>query len=254
MDNYYTLIRISIKYNFNNITHFLIINNLINDKFIQITNNDFIILENNYIIDHYTNITRDKYIIFVLSQDKKDYIIMFYIIDIIDNNHNEIILHDVLLENELFLNKIIDILRLNNFKKIFCNDNHKYISSLYKDILCYKSSLFYKNNFRYINNLDNERAQYNIDKLNNLTIKDIKLDIIINILQTSLMINELDKDDIIKIDNIIDYYYNNLDKNICELFIYIRTNYPDIFHEIYDDLYDIIGLLKYKISQMYLDI
>jgi hypothetical protein len=183
------------KYNFNNITHFLIINNLIDDKFIEITNNEFIKLNTNYIIDHYTNITKTKHVIFILSQDKKDYIITYY------NNYNEIILHDVLLENESFLTNVINILRLNNFKKIlYINDD----DLLYKNILCYKSSIFYKNNFRYINELDNERSQYNIDKLNNLKIKDIKLDKIINM-----------------IDNIIDYYNDNLDKNICfDLYLY----------------------------------
>jgi hypothetical protein len=217
------------------------INNLINDKFIEITNNEFIKLNTNYIIDHYTNITKTKHVIFILSLDMNDYIITYY------NNHNEIILHDVLLENELFLTNVINILRLNNFKKIlYINDN----DFLYKNILCYKSSIFYKNNFRYINKLDNQRSQYNINKLNNLIIKHIKLDKILD------MINELYIDIITEdeLNKIKDYYNDNLDKNICELFIYMRNNYSEIFNDIYNEIYKIIGLYKFKTKHMYLDL
>ena len=185
----------------------------------------------NYIIDHYTNITNTKNIIFILSQDKKDYVINYY------NNHDEIILYDVLLENECFINNIIDILRLNKFKKILYRDYNK-------------SSLFYKYNFRYINNLDNERLEYNINKLNNLKIKNIKLEIIIK------MIDEL-YIEIINIDElneIKDYYNDNLDKNICELFIYMKSNYSEIFNDIYNEIYDKIGLYKIRSSLMYLDL
>lgn len=247
MDNYNNLRRIALKYNFNNITHFVMINKLLDDKFIEITNNEFIKLNTNYIIDHYTNITKTKHIIFILSQDMNDYILCYY------NNHNEIIIDDILLENESFLTNVIDILRLNNFKKILYIYGHDYYL-LYKNILCYKSSIYYKNNFRYINELDNERSQYNINKLDNLKIKDIKLDKILD------MINKIDIDIYsdcnisIITDDISNYYNTNLDKNICELFKYIRSNYDEIYHNIYDKIYDIIDLYKFKTKHMYLDL
>ena len=236
MDNYYNLRRIAIKYNLNNITHFVLSNKLEDDKFIQITNNNFI-TNNNNIIDHYTNINNTpkvplaKNIIFILSQDKKDYVINYY------NNHDEIILYDVLLENECFINNIIDILRLNKFKKILYNDYNKL-------------SLFYKYNFRYINNLDNKRLEYNINKLNNLKIKNIKFDIIIKMID-ELYIEIINENELNKIK---DYYNDNLDKNICELFIYMKNNYSEIFNDIYNEIYKIIGLYKIRSSHMYLDL
>ena len=193
MDNYNNLIRIALKYDFNNITHFLMINNLINDKFIEITNNEFIKLNTTYIIDHDTNITETKHVIFILSQDMNDYIIGYY------NNHNEIIIDDVLLENESFLTNIINILRSNNFKKIlYINDHHDDL--LYKNILCYKSSIYYKNKFRYINELDNERSQYNIDKLDNLIIKNIRLDRILDMINDKSIIDIYSDCNIIEIN------------------------------------------------------
>lgn len=254
MDNYNNLRRIALEYNFNNITHFLMINNLINDKFIEITNNEFIKLNINYIIDHYTNITKTKHVIFILSQDMNDYIICYY------NNHNEIIIDavsafgDVLLENESFLTNVINILRSNNFKKILYINDH-YDDLLYKNILCYKSSIYYKNNFRYINELDNERSQYNIDKLDNLIIKDIRLDRILDMINDKSIIDIYSDCDISEIiDDIIDYYNKNLDKNICELFKYIRSKYDEIYHDIYEKIYIIMDLYKLKTKHMYLDL
>jgi hypothetical protein len=247
MDNYYNLRRIAIKYNLKNITHFILSNKLEDDKFIQITNNNFI-TNNNYIIDHYTNINKTKNIIFILSQDKKDYMINYY------NNHDEIILYDVLLENECFINNIIDILRLNKFKKILYNPvgtdlSFKKDKSLVQ-ISTSSKGLFYKYNFRYINNLDNERLEYNINKLNNLKIKDIKLDIIIKMID-ELYIKIINEDELNKIK---DYYNDNLDKNICELFIYMNSNHSEIFNDIYNEIYDNIGLYKIRSSLMYLDL
>ena len=111
MDNYNNLRRIALKYNFNNITYFVMINKLLDDKFIEITNNEFIKLNTNYIIDHYTNITRTKHIIFILSQDMNNYILCYY------NNHDEII---VLPEPTLTNYKAFDstsYTQLSNYQK-----------------------------------------------------------------------------------------------------------------------------------------
>ncbi len=57
-----------------------------------------------------------------------------------------------------------------------------------------------------------------------------------------------------ELNKIKDYYNDNLNKDIYELFIYMKINYSEIFNDIYNEIYDKIGLYKIRSSLMYLDL
>ena len=215
---------------------------------------------------------KNKNVIYIATKDKTECVMMYY------TDHNEVLVNDLLSYkdccinitnkenkcNGLLLMKILMRFLINNkFKKIIIDDQSTYYCNsssyklIYANTLCYGTSWYFKYGFRFINDKDNKRMEQNKKKLEKIKINDIKLDILIKVINDieSKFIYKITDEMITKsINDITDYYNKNLDKNIDELFGYIKYNYCDIFCQIYEVIYESLELNRYKSSKMYMNL